>query len=314
MSSSPAVLPSSVQGFYLSRSGIRGRLVRLGPALDAIVRRHAYPEVVAELLGETLALAAALASSLKYEGVFTLQTRGDGPVSLMVADISSKGDMRAYAQYDEEKVKFAGVRSALLLGKGHLAFTVDSGANNSDRYQGMVELIGRDMAACIQTYFRQSEQIESAVKVTAVRDAEKGWQAGALILQRMPEGGGYAANNNAPGGTDANEERLEDWNRSKILMDTLTIDELLNPELTSEKLLHRLFHEEGLESIEERELRDQCRCSRQRVAMVLSTIPPTELNDLMIEGKVEVKCEFCGAAYDFDEEQLKQIEAGPGVR
>ncbi|MBI3419324.1 MAG: Hsp33 family molecular chaperone HslO [Proteobacteria bacterium] len=305
--------PDYVQGFYLRRSGIRGRLVRLGPALDAIIRRHHYPETVASLLGETLALAAALAASIKYDGVFTLQTKGDGPVDILVADMASDGAMRGYAQFNAERLQHAGVKSALLLGKGHLAFTVDSGTQ-AERTQGIVELIGRTMAEVVKTYFRQSEQIDSEVYVQAAPDTEGHWQAGAVILQRMPEGGGYAANNNTPGGAPANEERAEDWSRAGILLSTLSTKELFDPALPGEILLHRLFHEEDLETGTRLELRDQCRCSRSRVAMVLSTIPPTEMKDLMIGGKVQVKCEFCSTAYEFDAEQLKQLEPGPGVR
>jgi molecular chaperone Hsp33 len=299
-------------GFLLQKSGIRGRLVRLGGAVSSIIKRHEYPESVAALLAETLALSVALATSLKYEGMFTLQTKGDGPVSLMVADVGSDGAMRAYAQFDAEKIKHAGVRSALLLGKGHLAFTVDTG-EQEDRYQGIVELIGRDMAACIKTYFRQSEQIDSEIVVHAgMHEGE--WHAGVVLLQRMPEGGGYAANNNAEGGMEANEARMEDWRRSSILLNTLTEKELLDPKLAPAQLLHRLFHEENLQITETRELRDQCRCSRSRVARMLSTIPQGEMPDLMVDGLVRVKCEFCSAVYDFDGEQLKQLEAGPGVR
>jgi molecular chaperone Hsp33 len=302
-----------VQSFQLQKSGIRGRLVRLGAGLDAIIRRHDYPEPVAALLGETMALATALAAALKYDGIFTLQTKGDGPVSILVTDISSAGTMRGYAQFDAEKLKHAGVRSALLLGKGHLAFTIDSG-ENSDRYQGIVELIGRDMASCVKTYFRQSEQIDSELVVFTAQNEAGLWRAGVVMLQQLPEGGGYAANNNAPGGMIESEERSENWHRAKTLLSTLTEKELLDFNLAPEQLLQRLFHEEGLEISDKRELMDQCRCSRPRVARMLSTIPQHEMEGLMIEGKVRVKCEFCSATYDFDAEQLKQLEAGPGMR
>jgi molecular chaperone Hsp33 len=306
-------LTDYVQSFQLQKSSIRGRLVRLGAGLDAIIRRHDYPEPVAALLGETTALAAALAAALKYEGIFTLQTKGDGPVSILVTDVSSAGAMRGYAQFDPEKLKHAGVRSALLLGKGHLAFTIDSG-EQADRYQGIVELIGRDMSACVKTYFRQSEQIDSELAVHVTQNEAGLWRAGVVMLQQIPEGGGYAANNNAPGGTEANEERAENWKRAGLLLNTLTEKELLDFGLPSEQLLHRLFHDEGLEVQDKRELLDQCRCSRPRVARMLSTIPQHEMEGLMIEGKVRVKCEFCSATYDFDAEQLKQLEPGPGVR
>ncbi len=303
-----------VQGFVLKRSGIRGRAVRLGPAIDAIIKRHEYPKDVGQLLAETMALTVALAFALKYEGVFTLQTRGDGPVDMLVCDIERNGAMRGYAQFDEDKVKKAKVGGALLLGKGHLAFTVDSGNTNNDRYQGIVELVGRSMADCVQNYFRQSEQIDTTFKVFAEKDKKGHWDAGVIMLQRLPHQGGYAANNNFQDGVKEAEEHAEDWNRSKALLETLTQKELLDAKLSTDEILHRLFHEEQLEADAPVVLRDQCRCSRQRVAMVLSTLPADEMEEILKEGVIEVKCEFCSTAYEFDAEQIKQIEPGPGVR
>lgn len=302
-----------VQGFHLACTGIRGRLVRLGPALDAIVKRHKAPEAVGALLAECLALTAALATALKFDGVFTLQIKGDGPVSLLVADLSRGGALRGYAQFDAGKVKLAGVRSALLLGKGHLAFTVDQGPQ-TERYQGIVDLIGRDMAECVQTYFRQSEQIDTAFRMHAVHDKKPGWSAGVIMLQRIPLGGGYAANSNIRQGDPSQEEWDEGWRRTSILMATATDAEMLGTALKPEKLLHRLFHDEGLELGETLALRDECRCSRPRVAMVLSTLSADELHGMMVDGKVRVQCEFCSQTYDFDEEQMKKIEPGPGLR
>ncbi len=303
----------TIQGFHLVKSGIRGRVVRLGPELSKIISRHGYPVEVAALLAETLALTAVLAFALKYEGMFTLQTKGDGPVSISVADLGRDGAMRGYAQYDAEKLKYAGVRSALLLGKGHLAFTVDPGGGGQ-RYQGIVDLIGRDMAACVQNYFRQSEQLDTAFRIHTREDSDGNWQAAAIMLQRIPDGGGYAANNNEEGGTPASIERAEDWNRSNILLGTTTDSEMLDTALPLPQLLHRLFHEEGLECGDVYALKDQCRCSRQRVAMVLSTLPSVELQDMMVEDKVEVTCEFCSTSYEFDKEQLAKLAAGPGIK
>lgn len=303
----------SVTGFFLGKSGIRGRVVRLSAGLNAIIARHNYPDAIASLLGESLALTVALAFALKYDGVFTLQTKGDGPVNMLVVDVTREGNMRGYAQYDDEKLKHAGVGSALLLGKGRLAITVDLGAN-ADRYQGIVEIIGRDMATIVQNYFRQSEQLETAFKVFVEKNSAGQWQAGAIMIQQLPEGGGYAANNNSPGGALAVEEHEENWRRAKILMETVTATEMLDTGLATPALLNRLFHEEDLECDEAIALQDQCRCSRQRVAAVLATIPASEVGELMVNNKVEVKCEFCSAVYDFDEEQIKQVQAGPGLR
>ena len=169
------VVDDLVQPFQIDSSGLRGRLVRLGPALDEILTRHAYPEPVAMMLGEAIALAAALAGALKYEGVFTLQTKGDGPIGMLVADVTSAGALRGYAQYDAGKLAKAiatspggatGIGDSVprLLGAGHLAFTVDQG-EHTDRYQGIVELQGSTLAECAHHYFRQSEQVEAGLKV-----------------------------------------------------------------------------------------------------------------------------------------------------
>jgi molecular chaperone Hsp33 len=310
-SSNPAT--DCVLGFHLARTGIKGRIARLGPAVDAIIRRHDYGQEVGALLAESLALTAVLANALKYDGVFTLQTKGDGPVGMLVADILREGAMRGYAQFDPEKVKLAGVHSALLLGKGHLAFTVDQGSL-TQRYQGIVDLIGRDMAACVQTYFRQSEQLEAEFRVHTGKNKDGQWQAAAIMLQRIPQGGGYAANSNIAEGDVTAEQWEEDWRRTTLLMQTTTDTEMLVPKLELAEVLHRLFHEEGLALGDSLYLRDECRCSRPRVAMVLSTLPREELQEMLVDGKVEVKCEFCSQVYHFDAAQIAQLEAGPGVR
>jgi molecular chaperone Hsp33 len=220
--------------------------------------------------------------------------------------------MRAYAQFDANKVKLARVPCALLIGKGYLAFTIDQGPS-VDRYQGIVDLIGRDMAACVQTYFTQSEQIDTATRVFVEKNADGHWQAGAMMLQRLPHEGGYAANSNDVAGQSSAEERAEDWRRAVILMETLKQDEIFDPALDSARILHRLFHEEALELGDLNELKDQCRCSRPRVAMILSTLLQDELRDMVVDGKINVTCEFCSSSYDFEPEQFQKIVAGPGL-
>src|SRR5262245_23322940 len=195
----PVPLDDLIQPFKLEGQAVRGRLVRLGPLLDVILHRHQYPDAVATLLAEMLALSAALAGALKYEGVFTLQTKGDGPIRLMVADVTSSGDVRGYAQFDAERLAAIGATaegSSLsvprLLGAGYLAFTVDQG-QHTERYQGIVELTGATLAECVHHYFRQSEQFEAAIKLAAGRSAPDGtWRAGALMLQRLPPEAGAA--------------------------------------------------------------------------------------------------------------------------
>jgi molecular chaperone Hsp33 len=279
-------------------------LVRLGPAIDTILTQHAYPTAVATMLGEAIALAVALAGALKYEGVFTLQTKGNGPIKLMVADITTAGAIRGYAQFDEERVAAvaAGTSAAVprLLGAGYLALTVDQG-EHTERYQGIVELQGSTLAECVHHYFRQSEQVEAALKVAVaqVPDAndQQQWRAGALMIQRLPR----------EAYTLEREEEDDAWRRATIFMSSSTSSELVDPNLAPERLLFRLFHEDGVRAHASHPLAAQCRCSRQRVETVLRALSPEDLADMKIDGKITATCEFCSTTYEFDEEDLEHL-------
>ncbi len=306
-----AVADDLVQPFQIDNSGLRGRLVRLGPVLDEILTRHAYPEPVALMLGEAIALAAALAGALKYEGVFTLQTKGDGPIRLLVADVTSAGAVRGYAQYDEEKLAKAlaaapggatGIGDSVprLLGAGHLAFTVDQG-EHTDRYQGIVELQGATLAECAHHYFRQSEQVEAGLKVAVARlpesDGTAHWRGGSLMIQRLP-----------PEGDAGKRDAAEDgWRRAVILMSSSTSRELVDPDLAPEALLFRLFHEDGVRAYRRHDLVARCRCSRERVETVLRMMPADELATMQIDGHILVTCQFCSAVYDFDQGEVAAL-------
>jgi molecular chaperone Hsp33 len=286
---------------------LRGRLVRLGPLLDEILTRHAYPVPVAQMLGEAIALAVALAGALKYEGVFTLQAKGDGPISLLVADVTSNGAVRGYAQYDAEKLERATAGGGTiagavprLLGAGHLAFTVDQG-ENTDRYQGIVELQGASLAECAHHYFRQSEQVEAGLKVavTRVPDAQGvgRWRGGSLMIQRLP-----------PEGAAMTRESAEDgWRRAVILMSSSTASELVDPTLSPETLLFRLFHEDGVRVYRRHDLVARCRCSRARVETVLRMLPAEEVAAMKVDGAAVVTCQFCSATYRFDDAELHAL-------
>ncbi len=296
----PTARDDLIQPFKIEGQAVRGRLVRLGPLIDTVLDRHRYPPVVAELLAETVALAAALAGALKYDGVFTLQTKGDGPVRLMVADVTSDGDVRGYAQFDAERLAaVTGNGEALsvpkLLGAGYLAFTVDQGSH-TERYQGIVELIGATLAECVHHYFRQSEQLDAVVKVAAGR-ATGGWRAGALMLQRLPPSAGAA-------------DDVEDgWRRTLAFMASSTPDELLDAQLAPNDLLYRLFHEDGVRVFATADLRPGCRCSRQRVERVLRSLPDDELEAFKIDGVISVTCEFCSASYGFTDGEVAALKA-----
>jgi len=291
-----------VQPFQLESSNLRGRLVRLGPALDLILHQHAYPPPIAGLLAEAVALAAALAASLSYDGVFTLQAKGDGPVRLLVVDITSDGGIRAYAQKSEDADFTAVLPGVKLLGRGFLAFTV-SEQKKDDRYQGIVELEGGNLAEAVQHYFRQSEQIPTGILAAAHRDGTGRWRAGCLMLQRLPREGGLLPRHEMESGLALDD----DWHRAMILMGSCTPAELTDAVLSATELLYRLFHEEGVRVYEPHAYRHQCRCSETRVENMLRSLPRVEVEALAVEGLVTVTCEFCNRSYKFDETRRKEL-------
>ena len=291
---------------------VRGRLVRLGPAVDRIVKQHAYPAAVGQALAEMVALGAALALTLKYDGVFSIQIKGDGPVRLMVADVTTQGALRGYAQFDDARVAALGTdRPSVprLFGAGYLAFTVDQGAD-TERYQGIVELTGATLAECAHHYFHQSEQFRAGLKCAAQLGPDGSWRAGALMVQALPPEGaqGSAEGRDIERPLDHDVEEAEEmWRRMLILMSSARADELVDANLPGWKLVDRLFLAEGVEIFRPHALRHECRCSRARVSGVLASLPRGELADMKIDGVVRVTCEFCNASYDFDDAQIDAL-------
>jgi molecular chaperone Hsp33 len=261
---------------------------------------------VAAMLGEAIALAVLLAGALKYDGIFTLQTKGDGPIRMMVADVSTDGAVRGYAQYDQQKldtvIQAAGASAApsvpRLLGGGYIAFTVDQG-EETDRYQGIVELAGATLADCAQHYFRQSEQIQAGIKL-AVGQTGPGhrWRAGGLMLQRVPPEGGYRV---------IADDVEDGWRRAMVLMSSATTSELIDSGLTPHRLLFRLFHEDGVRVFKTHPLEARCRCSRERIETILRAFPPDELDDMQKERVTTVTCEFCSRRYTFDADEIGHL-------
>ncbi|HUN53300.1 MAG TPA: Hsp33 family molecular chaperone [Candidatus Sulfotelmatobacter sp.] len=306
-----AIADNLIQPFQVEGVGLRGRLVRLGSVLDEILTRHDYPDLVSGMLGEALTLTAALAAALKFDGIFTLQTKGDGPIGTMVADYRTPGDLRGYAGFDAAAIAAlaagrGGPSGAVprLLGAGYLAFTVDQGGD-TERYQGIVELAGATLADCAHKYFLQSEQLEAGIRL-AVRqvpdaDGTPRWRGGALMLQRLPGEG--------PQGRRA-DDADEAWRRALLLMGTASDAELVDRTLPARDLLYRLFHEDGVRVWQPLPLGAGCRCSRERVAMVLGSFPPAEVAGMASEGRIEVTCEFCNSHYAFALEDLVRPEAG----
>ncbi|BBK33890.1 molecular chaperone Hsp33 [Stella humosa] len=288
-----------VQPFQVESSHLRGRLVRMGPALDAILTRHDYPAAVATQLGELVVLTATIATMLKFDGILTLQTRTDGPIKLLVADyVAATRSVRGYAQYDSERLAAlaqSGASLGRLLGTGHLAFTIDQGPD-TERYQGIVEVVGTSLVDAVHHYFRQSEQIETGIRVAVARDGETGpWRGGAVMIQRLPE---------QDRGYQDEETRDDQFRHVMSLIATCRNDELTSATLTPAALLFRLFHEEGVRVFAPGTILDGCRCSEERVLSILASLPPEDRGDLEVDGKIEVRCEFCARLYRIAPERV----------
>ena len=300
--------------FALENLDCRGRFVRLGEALDTILTRHHYPEPVARLLGEAVVLATLIGSSLKFEGRFIMQTQTDGPVSLIVVDLDAPDGLRGYARFDQEaldKAIAAGrTKPGELLGKGHLAMTVDQGAH-MERYQGIVALEGDSLEEVAHRYFQQSEQIPTSVRVAVAEitrrgDAHSHWRAGGVLVQHLPRGETHMAD--LPGDGDfANSETADpdfveddNWTRVRSLLSTLSDAELADPDLSAERVLFRLYHETGVRVFEPIEMEERCTCSAERIeAMLRNSFTAEERADMAVDGEIEVVCEFCSSAYHF---------------
>ncbi len=295
--------------FEIERTGLRGRLVRLGPTIDLILKRHDYPTVIAGLLGEALVLACCLASTLKFDdGVFTLQARGaGGPVRTLVADITSDGECRGYVGYDPEKLDLQAdqISAAKLFGGGHVAFTVDQGGDY-ERYQGIVELQGETLSDSVHHYFRQSEQIATALKTVCLPDAHGRWRGTAVMVQKLPD---EVIQRAPPEEIAEMVETDEGYRTAAILLGSATQAEMADPNLLAEELLLRLFHEEGVRVYDKRLVYSGCRCKLDGVENVLRQFGRERVDEFKVDGVVTVTCEFCTKERVFDDEALDTIYA-----
>lgn len=294
--------------FHINNGAFLGRMVRLDKVINTIIERHSYPNDVSGVVAESTALAALLSCTLKYDGLFTLQTKSDGPVNMVVVDITSQGTIRAAATYDEDRINTAKKlrktediheEAPHFLGNGFLAFTVDQG-NPDNLYQGIVEIQGKTLADCAMLYFKQSEQIDTYLKLylkIPQHPSEK-WEAAGILLQKLPEKGGNI---------DSETNIEESWNEAIVFLNSLTSDEVFNHELSSEELLNRLYHQHNLSVSPHKDYAFGCRCCREKLAAVLGSLKPDELDSLVEKGKIIAECNFCSEKYSFDKgELLKQ--------
>lgn len=288
-----------VISFRIEGTDFRGQIVKLGDAVDQVLSRHDYSAPVSKLLGEALVLTALLGASLKFDGKLILQIQGDGPVRLLVCDYATDGFLRGYARVDDKKGELREQAPLSdLLGKGHLALTVDQGLDK-ERYQGIVALEGDTLADCALGYFAQSEQIPTLLSLSVaelfIPGESKAWRAGGLLVQLLP------------GDDDINsaiDQPNDDWDRISAFMTTIEKHELIDPLLTSQDLLYRLFHEDGVRVFAPKHVAFSCSCNREKIGRLLQTFGVEERQDMLEDNLIKVRCEFCNTSYEFDPETL----------
>jgi molecular chaperone Hsp33 len=310
-SADDTILPFQVEALDL-----RGRVVRLGPAVDAILSRHDYPAPVAQLLGEAIVLTVLLGSVLKFEGRFILQTQTDGPVRMLVVDYRTPGNVRALARFDKEQVAAAIAAGRAdpgrLIGHGHLAMTIDQGPDTA-RYQGLVALEGKDLEHAAHEYFLRSEQIPTRVRLAVGEEIAAGdgaashrWRAGGILAQFLPLQPERARQpdldpGDVPEGMKTEQVAEDDaWVEGRTLIGTVEDVELIDPAVSSERLLYRLFHQRGVKVFRPSALNAHCSCSRGGVETMLRSFPRDDRDHMVENGKITVTCEFCSSTYVFD--------------
>ena len=321
-SRAPSATPTDdiVTPFEVTTLDLRGRVVRLGPVVDKILTSHAYPTPVAKLLGEAVVLTVMLGSALKIDGRFILQTQADGPVRMLVVDFTTPGKVRACARFDKARVAEAIAEgktgAGQLLGRGHLAMTVDQGAD-MNRYQGMVALDGGSLEDAAHEYFLRSEQIPTRVRLAVAEELRAGeggashrWRAGGVLLQFLPKSPERARvadlhPGDAPEGVEPHAvQEDEAWVEGRALVSTVEDVELIDPALSSERLVYRLFHEPGVRVFQHGDVKAECSCSRETVEAMLKSFSQDDRDHMVEDGRISVTCEFCSANYAFVPEDV----------
>jgi molecular chaperone Hsp33 len=282
--------------FLFDRFPIRGHLVHLDAAWRALIEHREYPDTIRETLGEAVVASLLLAATIKFEGVLSLQLRGDGPMHLLLAQCTSGLGVRGLARYREGEGVSGSQKINELIGNGNLTVTLETD-DSAQRYQGIVPIEGERLADSLQAYFQNSEQLPTRLWLHA--DAQG---ASGMLLQKLP-----GASSLPP----ADAVLVEDaWRRVQLIADTLTPQELRT--LADAEILHRLFNEDDLRLFEPSPVYFRCRCSRERVAGMLQGLGEAETRGVIAErGKVEVHCDFCNRAYMFDAVDVEQLFKAP---
>lgn len=282
------------QRFIFDDRDVRGEMVALERSYAEVLAKHAYPQPVQQLLGELMAAAALLVGTLKFDGLLILQAQSQGPVPLLAIEYTSEHDIRGLARYEADQIKADAALADLMPG-GHLVLTIIP--VNGQRYQGTVELDGKDLSECFTNYFVMSQQVNTCISLAA-----DGQRARGLLVQQLP----------AEIHKDS-EEREESWAHVKALANTVKVEELLG--LDNETVLHRLYHEDAVRLFDIQPLRFKCSCSRERSGNALVSLGEADATALVAEcgGTVEIDCQFCNERYLFDATDVAQLFAGGGT-
>lgn len=298
--------------FYIENGAFMGRLIRLNKVLKTILSQHKYPLNISSALAQTTTLAALCSAMLKFKGLFTLQIQGNGPVSLLVADITSEGKVRACAKFDEQAFQKAkSLRKTQdiieevphLVGGGYMALTVDE-QNGLPPYQGVVDLKGKNLTELALRYFAQSEQIPTLLKlfIKHPENEKQNFLGAGIILQKIPLKGGKD--------TPVDEQKTAHvWEDSAAFIESLKDSEVFDPLLSDEEILYRLFSQNNLQISAKRRFEFGCRCSREKLQKTLASFKEEEVEELFNENDtIEVSCNFCNQKYTFKRSEIKTKE------
>jgi len=308
--------------FQVEALDVRGRVARMGPALDEILRKHDYPPAVSRLLGEAVILNVLFATALKIEGRVVLQMQSNGPVSLLVTDFTTPDGLRGYARYDADAIAALPEGHTLpdIVGEGSMALTIDPRANVR-RYQGIVALDGESLEDVAHAYFTKSEQIPTMVRLAVAETLERrpggeprrAWRGGGVTVQFVPEASDRIVirdidPGDAPEGAERDERKDDDaWVEASARAQSALDHELVDPDISAERLLLRLFHQRDVRVFDAFTLSADCNCSTDRVRLLLRQFGNGDRSDMVEDGVIKVTCEFCNTLYRFDPDTLEPV-------
>jgi molecular chaperone Hsp33 len=275
-----------IKPFLVNNLSVHGKIVHLEESISEVISKHNYPYEISNILAELLVFVSMMGHNLKSKAILTCQiTSSDGIISLLVADYVFSEDndahIRSYAEFDKNKLNLSPDKSfGSLFTDAKMIITIDILGEGGSRYQGVVDFNGESLVDGLSEYFIFSQQLDAKFKIAVSRKDDK-WIAGGIIIQRLPG------------------EDIDSWNKASIFLDTISDSEILLEKISSEILLHRLFHEDEFYLYEDQKITHKCRCSRKKMEESLSTIPDSELESLKINQIIAIKCQFCGKGENF---------------